>query len=120
MGFMVDADVVLFNGNVITLDGKTPRARGVAVKDGRILWVGTDEGVKQAVGRGTQVRDLKGLTVVPGFIESHNHTLMFGLGLSSIDLTKVRSIEEMAALVKERAGKQKEGTWITGRRIQPE
>ncbi len=114
MGFMVDADVVLFNGNVITLDGKNPRARGVALKDGRILWVGTDEGVKQAVGRGTQVRDLKGMTMVPGFIESHNHTLMFGLGLQAIDLTKVRSIEEMMALVKERAGKQEEGSWITG------
>ena len=114
MGFMVDADVVLFNGNVITVDEKKPRAQGVAIKDGRILWVGTNEGVKQAVGRGTQVRDLKGMTVIPGFIESHNHTLMFGLGLSSIDLTKVASIEEILALVKERAAKQKEGTWITG------
>jgi len=114
MGFMVDADVVLFNGNVITVDGKKPRAQGVAVKDGRILWVGTNEGVKQAIGRGTQVRDLKGMTVIPGFIESHNHTLMFGLGLSSIDLTKVSSIEEIIALVKERAAQQREGTWITG------
>lgn len=114
MGFMVDADVVLFNGNVITVDGKKARAQGVAIKDGRILWVGTNEEVKQAIGRGTQVRDLKGMTVIPGFIESHNHTLMFGLGLSSIDLTKVSSIEEIIALVKERAGKQKEGTWIIG------
>jgi len=111
---MVDADVVLFNGKVITVDGGKPRAQGVAVKDGRILWVGTNEGVKQAIGRGTLVRDLKGMAVVPGFIESHNHTLMFGLGLSSIDLTKVSSIEEIIALVKERAAKQKEGTWITG------
>jgi len=114
MGFMVDADVVLFNGNVIPVDSKNSRAQGVAVKDGRILWVGTNEGVKQAIGRGTQVRDLKGMTVTPGFIESHNHTLMFGLGLSSIDLTKVSSIEEMIARIKERAAKQKEGTWIIG------
>jgi len=54
------------------------------------------------------------MTVAPGFIESHNHTLMFGLGLSAIDLTKVSSIDEIIALVKERAAKQKEGTWITG------
>jgi predicted amidohydrolase YtcJ len=99
---------------VITVDEKKPRAQGVAVKDGRILWVGTNEGVKQAIGRGTQVRDLKGMTVIPGFIESHNHTLMFGLGLSSIDLTKVGSVEEMIAHVRERAAQQKEGTWITG------
>ena len=114
MGFMIDADIVLHGGNVITVDEKKPRAQGVAIKDGRILWVGTNEGVKQAIGRGTQVRDLKGMTVIPGFIESHNHTLMFGLGLSSIDLTQVGSIEEIITLVKERANKQKEGTWITG------
>jgi predicted amidohydrolase YtcJ len=114
MGFMVDADTVLFNGNVITVDERKPHAQGVAVKDGRILWVGTNEGVKQAMGRGTQVRDLKGMTVIPGFIESHNHTLMFGLGLNSIDLTKVGSIEEIVALVRDRASRQREGTWITG------
>ena len=114
MGFMVDADVVLFNGNVITVDDKKPRAQGVAVKGGRILWVGTNEEVRQAIGRGTQGRDLKGMTVIPGFIESHNHTLMFGLGLDSIDLTKVESVEEIIALVRERASRQKEGTWITG------
>jgi len=114
MGFMIDADVVLFNGNVITVDDKKPRAQGVAVKGGRILWVGTNEEVRQAIGRGTQGRDLKGMTVIPGFIESHNHTLMFGLGLDSIDLTKVESVEEIIALVRERASRQKEGTWITG------
>ena len=114
MGFMIDADVVLFNGNVITVDDKKPRAQGVAVKGGRILWVGANEEVRQAIGRGTQGRDLKGMTVIPGFIESHNHTLMFGLGLDSIDLTKVESVEEIIALVRERASRQKEGTWITG------
>jgi predicted amidohydrolase YtcJ len=114
MGFMVDADAVLFNGNVITVDDRNSRSQGVAVKDGRVLWVGTNEGVRQAVGRGTRVRDLKGMTVVPGFIESHNHTLMFGLGLNSIDLTRVGSVAEIIALVQERAARQKEGTWITG------
>ncbi len=114
MGIMVDADFVFHGGKVITIDEKKPRAQGVAVKDGKIFWVGTDEEVRQAIGKGTRVRDLKGVTVVPGFIESHNHTLMFGLGLSAIDLTKVESIEEILTLVRERAGRQREGTWITG------
>ena len=114
MGIMIDADAVLLGGNVITMDDKKPRAEAVAIREGRFLWVGTDDEVKQAIGKGTQVKNLNGMTVVPGFIESHNHTLMFGLGLSAIDLTKVHSIEEMLARVKERAGKQKEGTWITG------
>ena len=114
MGIMVDADFVLHGGKVITIDEKKPRAQGVAVKDGKIFWVGTDDEVRQAIGKGTQIWDLKGMTVVPGFIESHNHTLMFGLGLSAIDLTKVGSIEEILTLVRERASRQEEGTWIIG------
>ncbi|RPJ38547.1 MAG: amidohydrolase, partial [Deltaproteobacteria bacterium] len=114
MGIMVDADFVLHGGKVITIDEKNPRAQAVGVKDGKIFWVGTDEEVRQAIGKGTRVRDLKGMTVVPGFIESHNHTLMFGLGLSAIDLTKAGSIEEILTLVRKRAGRQREGTWITG------
>jgi predicted amidohydrolase YtcJ len=114
MGIMVDADFVLHGGTVITVDERRPRAQGVAIKDGKFLWVGTNDEVKQAVGKRTQVRDLKGMTVVPGFIESHNHTLMFGLGLKAIDLTQASSIEEILALVRERASRQKDGTWITG------
>jgi len=114
MGIMVDADFVLHGGTLITVDEKRPRAQGMAVKDGKFLWVGTNDEVKQAVGKRTQVRDLKGMTVVPGFIESHNHTLMFGLGLNAIDLTQACSIEEILALVRERASRQKDGTWITG------
>jgi predicted amidohydrolase YtcJ len=114
MGIMVDADAVLLGGNVITMDVRRPRARAVAVKGGRFLWVGEEEEVRQAIGKKTRVEKLNGMTVIPGFNESHNHTLMFGLGLRAIDLTRVSSIEEMLALVKERAGRQKEGTWITG------
>ena len=114
MGIIVDADIVLTGGKVITMDDERPRAEALAIKDGKFLWVGTDEEVKQAVGRGTRKKNLKGMTVVPGFIESHNHTLMFGLGLGAIDLTQVHSIEEILSLVKERGDKQKEGTWIIG------
>jgi predicted amidohydrolase YtcJ len=114
MGIMVDADAVLLGGNVITMDDQRPRAGAVAVKGGRFLWVGGDEEVRQAIGKETQIKNLNGMTVIPGFIESHNHTLMFGLGLSAIDLTRASSIEEMLAFVKERAARQKEGTWITG------
>jgi len=114
MGIMVDADIVLTGGKVITMDDERPRAEALAIKDGKFLWVGTDEEVKQAVGRGTRKKNLKGMTVVPGFIESHNHTFMFGLGLGAIDLTQVHSIEEILSLVKERGDKQKEGTWIIG------
>jgi len=105
MGIMVDADAVLIGGKVITLDEKKLRAEAMAIKDGKFFWVGTDDEVKQTIGKETKVKNLNGMTVVPGFIESHNHTLMFGLGLGAIDLTKVHSIGEILALVEERAKK---------------
>ncbi|MBP1719977.1 MAG: Amidohydrolase family, partial [Deltaproteobacteria bacterium] len=114
MGIMVDADFVFHGGKVITIDKRNPRTQGVAVRDGKIFQVGTDDEVRQAIGKRTRVWDLRGMAVVPGFIESHNHTLMFGLGLGAIDLAKVGSVEEILALVRERAGRQGEGTWITG------
>lgn len=114
MGVLVDADVALWNGNIITMNHQRPRAQALAIKGERIFWVGKDAEVKQTIGPKTLVKDLKGRTVIPGFIESHNHTLMFALDLQAIDLTKARSIGEIENLIKERADQQKEGTWIKG------
>ncbi len=114
MGVLVDADLVLLNGNIITMNQERPRAQALACQGDKIFWVGSDEEVKQTIGRKTLVKDLKGKTVIPGFIESHNHTLMFALDLQAMDLTRVRSLEEILRLVKERAGRQEEGTWIRG------
>jgi len=114
VALLIDADLVLLHGNIITMDEGRPRAQALAVKDGKILWVGTDEEVKQVIGPKTVVKNLKGRTVLPGFIESHNHTLMFGLDLQAINLTRAQSLAEILALVKEKAERQEEGTWIKG------
>jgi predicted amidohydrolase YtcJ len=114
VGIMVDADTVLIRGNIITVDSKASRAEAVAIKNGRLLWVGSTEEVKAAIGKGTEVRDLKGMTIVPGFNEAHNHTLQFGHILSGIILASVRSIDGILDLVRERAVRHKEGTWISG------
>ena len=58
-----DADLVLTNANVITLDTAAPRAQAVAIKDERILAVGTDDEMRALAGRGTEVRNLRGLTL---------------------------------------------------------
>lgn len=114
MGILVDADIALLNGNIITMDNEQPRAQALAIKGEKIFWVGTDEEVKQTIGPKTIVKDLKGMTVIPGFIESHNHTMMFALDLQAIDLTQADSLEKILKLVKERADRQEEGTWIRG------
>ncbi len=85
MGIDIDADLVLLNANVITMDDCKERAEAIAIKEGRFLLVGKGCEVKKAIGRKTDVRDMRGRTVIPGFIESHNHTLQFGLTLSGVD-----------------------------------
>ena len=67
------ADLILTGGNIITINGKLPRAEAVAVKHGRILAVGSSTDVDQFRGSRTEVIDLKGRTVVPGFNDAHNH-----------------------------------------------
>lgn len=110
----VDADTVLMGGSIITVDRKNPRAEAVAIRDGKFLRVGTTEEVKETIGKGTDVRELKGMAVVPGFIESHNHTLIFGLNLKAVDLSRVHSINEMLELLRTRGLQQDEGSWIIG------
>jgi len=78
MGINIDADIVLTGGNILTMDPRNTKAEAVAIRRGRFLWVGSTEEVKSAIGKGTEVRELRGMTVVPGFIEAHNHTLQFG------------------------------------------
>jgi predicted amidohydrolase YtcJ len=114
MGIPIDADLVLLGGNVLTVDAENTRAEAVAVKDGRILWVGRDEEVRSAIGKGTKVRELKGLTVVPGFNEGHNHTMQYGSVLSGVQLYDATSIDEVLRLVREKADALPEGEWIQG------
>ena len=71
---MLYADLVLVNGNVITMNSKQPKARAAAIKDGRFVAVGINRQILRYVGRGTKKINLKGKTVIPGFIDSHVHS----------------------------------------------
>lgn len=73
------ADLILRNGKVITVDRGDTIAQAVAVKDDRILAVGSNEKVATLAGGTTQVVDLKGKTVTPGLIDPHNHLQVMGL-----------------------------------------
>lgn len=76
------ADKVLLNGAVYTVNEKQPWAKAVAIKDGKILSVGPNAQVKALVGKGTEIIDLKGKMVVPGFQDAHVHPLE-GMSLST-------------------------------------
>jgi predicted amidohydrolase YtcJ len=104
------ADLVLHSGKVVTLDEAGTVASAVAIKDGRILAVGGREIQERYQARDSV--DLEGRTVIPGFVDSHIH--MSGNPQRYIDLTRVTSIEALAALVTAKAEQLGPGEWITG------
>src|SRR5215213_7443091 len=73
IGTPLEPDHVVLNARVYTVDPLVPRAEAFAVKGGRFMAVGKTDDIKSLAGRQTQVYDAKGMTVVPGFIDAHNH-----------------------------------------------
>ncbi|MCB0396056.1 MAG: amidohydrolase, partial [Flavobacteriales bacterium] len=65
------ADMVMFNGNIYTVDKEQPVASAVAIYQGKILYVGANDTAKAFIGDSTRVIDLQGKTMTPGFIEGH-------------------------------------------------
>jgi len=108
------ADLVLKNGNVLTMNPSQPHAEAIAIKEERIVKVGTNEEISRWIGRNTKVIGLKGRTVVPGFIDTHVHVVDFGRFLTWIDLRGVKSIEEMQRRVRKRVQETPEGKWVLG------
>src|SRR4051794_37615987 len=72
------ADVIFKNGNIYTASERQPRAEAVAVKAGRIIFVGTNADAKKYEGQKTRVVDLKGGTVLPGLTDAHYHLIGVG------------------------------------------
>jgi len=108
------ADLVLMDGNVITMDSSQPSAEAIAVKKDRIVKVGTNEEISRWIGKNTKIINLQGRTVVPGLIDSHIHVGDFGKFLMWIDLKDVTSVEEMQRRIRKRAQKIPKGRWIIG------
>jgi predicted amidohydrolase YtcJ len=110
----VSADLALTGGNVLTMNQYQPCAEAVAVKDERIVKVGTNREISQLIGENTRVIRLNGKTVVPGFIDTHIHVADFGRLLSWIDLSKAGSITQMQSLLRVRVEKSPKGKWLLG------
>jgi predicted amidohydrolase YtcJ len=111
----LSADLVLINGKVLTMNTAQPVVEAVALRKGKIIKVGTNEQINRLIGASTKVIRLNGKTVVPGFIDTHIHVTDFSRLLAWLDLTDVKSIEELRGVVKKRAEKTPKGRWILGR-----
>ena len=108
------ADLVLRNAFVYTVDSVHPRAQAVAVRDGRIVYVGSDSGVAAVVGARTEVLDLAGRMVLPGFNDTHVHPVSGGIELGECNLTPAESLEEVTRIVRECAASGAPGEWVRG------
>ncbi len=81
-------DLVLKNGTIYTENEKNPKAEAVAVKDGKIVFVGTNKEIENYIGEKTKVNDLQGKTVLPSFIDSHTHPGLVAMTSGNAELAK--------------------------------
>jgi predicted amidohydrolase YtcJ len=108
------ADLALVNAGVYTVDAARRWARAVAVREGRIVAVGTDRDVEELLGPATEVLDLRGRLVLPGFQDAHVHPLPGGLEMLQCNLSEAHSLEEYRRIVAAYAAAHPEEGWILG------
>src|SRR5215204_7689179 len=109
------ADIVFKNGTVYTANDRAPKAQAIAVKEDRIIFVGTNAAVQKYVGAQTRVIDLHGNTVLPGFTDAHQHLSGVGFREMTLNLEGTTSLDDLLAKVKARVDQAKPGEWVTGR-----
>jgi predicted amidohydrolase YtcJ len=107
------ADLVLYNGKIVTVDSASSFAEAVAARNGRIVSVGANDAVRQQAGPATTQIDLRGRTVVPGLADNHLHGAGGGPG---VDLSRARSLAEVLAAVGARVKQAKPGQIVMSNR----
>jgi predicted amidohydrolase YtcJ len=109
------ANLVLTNAKVVTVEDTLPEAQAVAVRGDRIAAIGSNADVQRFVGPATEVIDLQGQLVIPGFVEGHAHFLATGEAQLELKLMPATSWEQIVSMVGEAAKRAKPGEWIVGR-----
>lgn len=113
-GFAQDADLVMRNGVIWTVDSDNPRAEAVASVDGKIVYVGNDAGVDKLIGPDTRVVDLRGRFVTPGYYDNHVHFEGTGRLLYGLNLLDVSTERDFVARIRDVHQRYAPGTWIQG------
>ncbi len=112
-----EADAIFHHGKIVTVDRNFSVQRALAVKDGRLLFVGANDEALKLRGDGTRVVDLAGRTVVPGLLDSHSHAT--GAAMTEFDhpIPVMETIADVLAYVKARAAAVEPGDWIMLRQV---
>jgi predicted amidohydrolase YtcJ len=107
-------DTVYLNGRLWTADAARSWASALAIHGGRLVYVGSDAGVKPFLGAGTKVVDLEGKMVLPGFCDSHTHPVTSGIELGQLYLGEAKDKAEIEAAIRRYDQDHPELTWIVG------
>lgn len=111
----MQANLVLYNGDIHTMDATKPRAQAIAIAGNRVLALGSDIEMLALRASSGETVDLMGRTIVPGFTDCHLHFLSYGLGVKLINLAEVPTLKEALARVTAQAAETPAGQWLQGR-----
>ena len=113
-----DADLVVYNAKIYTMDTRAPQAEGFAVKGGRFIAVGRSADIKALIEKGTQSIDAKQMTIVPGFVDCHNHaggtTLLYEVLVGNPFEVEFVTIASIIDKLRAKARETPAGTWVEG------
>ncbi len=113
-----DADLVVHNAKVYTVDDAMPKAQAFAIKNNRFIYVGTSELAKALAGPRTRLFDARQMTIVPGFIDCHNHArgevLLYDVLVGNPFEVEFVTIQSIIDKLKARAAQTPPGTWVEG------
>jgi hypothetical protein len=109
------AALIFTNGNIYTANDRQPNAQAIAVKNDRIVYVGTNSGREAVSGANTRVIDLHGVTVLPGLTDAHYHFIGVGAREMNLNLEGITNLQDFLAKVKTRVDQAKPDEWVTGR-----
>jgi predicted amidohydrolase YtcJ len=107
-----EADLVFINANILTVDADFSHATALAIKDGKILAVGSNDDIRGLAGPKTRQIQLNGATILPGLIETHVHALGVGLSARQRAYVELNSIAELQDWLRREAKLHPPGTWI--------
>jgi predicted amidohydrolase YtcJ len=113
------ADLVVLNGKVVTVDARASVAQAVAIRDGRIVAVGSTASVRRFQGSATRVIDAGGRTVIPGLIDTHVHALMAARVEAVTPFRTLSSVHEIQAWIRAEAQRTPAPAWIWTTRVFP-
>jgi hypothetical protein len=94
------ADLIISGGNIYTVNDQQPTVEAVAIKDEKIIFAGSEAEARKFISDDTEILDLQGKTMTPGFIEGHGHIMGIGYAELNLDLMEVKSYEELVEKVK--------------------